>query len=201
MNDDFTNYVLEIASDLKFAEPFFYRDPVDHILCGFCYYKSSFVAYVVGGAYPLYASTQIHGITLSYTERLEEITHIGLSEKQQAMEFVKIIRPLFSKIDLFSDLEYFTNYYLPDQLLCDRDVMRRYTYILNMIMLGNEFEAKKQLKLLMNSKYMKNNKEEQDNNYLNILSDVLSKGINVAKNKLLDWEDENRRLYNITHQR
>ena len=200
MNKVFKKEVLKLLPEYSYANPFFYKGPVNHILCGFCYNKvPSGLAWIHGGAYPLYSMEKKEhlSLSLSFTERLCWIETKGISDKTQASVFVKRIQAYQQQVSLLQDLRYFTKVYAPSQPLNDREIIRRHIYVLNMIMLGEEEEAKRHLGLLLNSEYIAKDERTRKIFLLDDVSEALSKGIDNAKNLLLNWEQENKRNFDI----
>jgi len=199
MSSNFVSMVLKISPEWSFAKPFYYQSPVEHILCGFCLERTSSVAYIVGGGYPLYSLLPpgFNSMHLSYSERLDEINLYKLGDYELAEKFVQIANLYNKQISGLGNIKNFTERFKPLDPREDRDIIRRRIYIMNMIMLDEEEVAKSELESLLGSIYLVNNPRRRNELQLNELTEAFSAGYGQAKKLLLKWEEINKKKFKI----
>jgi hypothetical protein len=162
--------------------------PVNHVLTGFCYERGSGGHYLWRFALPLY--DQLDHIQFAFGERLTNgfiDTAFG-SPSEEAEEFLRRIEPHEPEVRRWSELAGF----LPHASLLARTrnpwTCRGYSFTL--VMVARYQEAEEQLRELLAQPEIIRWPEFRD--VINRIATDLSRGADVARRTLLQWEAETK---------
>ena len=194
MNRRFIAEVLRLAPEFSVVDHYFFMKPVNHIMGGFLCERPSSTAYFWKYAFPLYVRFDF--LHLGFGDRLPHPNGImpvkrgrGM-EKQVAEEFVKRIEPYRAEIEeVTASLNRFAEYVEMNCGLENPGIRRGYAFTL--LLLNREEEARTLLNMIVASGAMKEFPERYSD--VPIVLDDLSKGIENAKNTLMDWERDTKR--------
>ncbi|MDE1465712.1 hypothetical protein [Spartinivicinus poritis] len=189
MNKQFQKKLLEAYPEIRLKGDYFFFEPVDHLLGGFCAEVTRNGIYISEFIYPLFdRSTQLN---LNFSQRLPYpdsfIDYDQFDKEDRPAELVRRIAPYVDDLNKKLNLSYFYGYFQQNPNLLKNEWTIK-TYILLLVILGKFSEAMTLIKKTLQKPYTGVRKQiTKECQELKVLLEINPE---KAMQLVLNWEKE-----------